>query len=231
MVAGLINTGSNQYTALNLRSAIVGASQLAGNNTILLDAGTYAMSSVLGQFIVSNTSGTLTIQAKAGGSATINAQGISRIFLNQSGLALSGLVLENGLAADRGGAIFNNGTLNVSNCQFLNNEARGGSDGSPVEGGAIFNMSNRILDVVNCTFVGNIAHGGTTSALLGGTANGEGGAIFFAGGPALLSDNVLNSTFTGNKAIGGNGTLFQGFGAPVASAPAAASLPRQATTT
>src|SRR5205085_5861909 len=107
----------------------------------------------------SDPSGTLTIANGAGGMSTINAQGQSRIFLNQSGLTLSGLVMENGLAADRGGAIFNNGTLNVVNCQFVNNKAVGGLDGGPVQGGAIFNYPNRALNVQNSTFSGNVAQG------------------------------------------------------------------------
>src|SRR5947207_12007058 len=80
MVAGLVNTGGNNYTAINLRSAIVGANNLAGPDTILLETGTYTMNGALGQFVVTDPSGALTIQNKAGGISTIDAGGQSRIF-------------------------------------------------------------------------------------------------------------------------------------------------------
>ena len=223
MVAGLAVHGGNNYTAINLRSAIVGANNLAGPDTILLENGTYTMDDgagqLFGQFVVSDPSGTLTIANGSGGTSTINAQGQSRVFLNQSGLTLSGLKIENGLASDLGGAIFNNGTLNITNCQFVNNEALGGLDGGPVQGGAIFNYTGRALNVQNSTFAGNIAQGGTSSVILGGTASAAGGAIFFAGdatffggSSAPVSDTILASTFVGNQASGGAGAVYFGFG-------------------
>jgi hypothetical protein len=222
MVASLVYTGGNNYTAINLRSAIVGANNLAGPDTILLENGTYTMNDgaarAFGQFAVSDLSGTLTIANGAGGVSTIDAQGQSRAFLNQSGLTLSGLKIENGLASDRGGAIFNNGTLNINNCQFVNNEALGGLDGSPVQGGAIFDYTGRALIVQNSTFAGNIAQGGTSSVILRGTASAAGGAIFFAGdailfgGSAPVSDTILASTFVSNQAVGGAGAVILGFG-------------------
>ena len=81
------------------------------------------------------------------------------------------------MASDRGGAIFNDGTLNISNCQFVNNEALGGLDGSQVQGGAIFNNINCLLNAQNSTFSGNLAEGGTSSILFGGTADAYGGVI------------------------------------------------------
>ena len=218
LAAGLTYTGGNNYTAINLRSAIIGADNLGGPDTIVLETGTYTMDGSDGQFLVSDPSGNLTIENGAGGISTINAQGLSRVFLNQSGLTLSGLRIENGLASDLGGAIFNNGTLNITNCQFVNNTALGGLDGSPVQGGAIYNFANRTLNVQNSTFSGNVAQGGTSSillgnnVLLGGTADASGGAIFLAGGIAPLTDTILDSTFVNNQAIGGNGIVYFGFG-------------------
>jgi hypothetical protein len=212
VVASLINTGGDNYTAINLRSAIVGADMLAGPDTILLETGTYTMDASAGQMLTSDISGTLTIANGAGGLSTIDAQGQSRIFLNQGILALSGLKIENGLASDRGGAIFNNGTLSINNCQFVNNEALGSLDGSPVEGGAIFNNANRILNIQYSTFAGNSARGGASSILFGGTADASGGARFIAGGNGTLTDTILDSTFVSTEAIGGDGTVYFGFG-------------------
>ncbi len=49
--------------------------------------------------------------------------------------------------------------------------------------------------------------------MLGGTASAAGGAIFIGAGAGLYSDNLSADTFTGNQAIGGSGTLYNGFGA------------------
>ncbi len=210
-LASLINTGGNNYTAINLRSAIVGANNLVGPDTIVLENGTYTMSA--GSFLVSDPSGTLTIANGQGGTSTINAQKLSRIFLNQTGLALSGLKLTNGLDLDAGGAIYNNGTLNINNCQFVNNEVTGTSAGESVQGGAIYNNVDQVLNVQNSTFSGNIAKGGISSIYLGGTAPAAGGAIYYAGGIAVLTDNILSSTFVGNEALGGDGAVLAGYGA------------------
>lgn len=212
-VASLVYTGNNHYAAVNLRSAIVGADDMGGPDTIVLETGTYSMNSGLGAFLVSDPSGTLTIMNGAGGMSTINALGQSRVFLNQSGLFLSGLKIENGVGIDQGGAIFNNGTLSITNCQFVNNEAVGGGDGAPVQGGAIFSNGNRILNVQNTSFTNNIALGGATNFLLGGNASAAGGAIFIGAGAGAYADNIIADTFTGNQAIGGNGTLYLGIGA------------------
>ena len=211
--ASLVYRGGDNYTALNLRSAIIGANNLGGPDTIVLETGTYTMDGSAGQFLVSDPSGTLTILNGAGGVSTIDAQGQCRVLLNQSSLSLSGLKIEHGLASDRGGAIFNNGTLNITNCQFVHNEALGGYDGAPVQGGAIFTNANRILNVRNTSFTGNVAQGGVSSFLLGGTGAAAGGALFFGGGAGVFADNIVACTFVGNEAIGGNATVFNGFGA------------------
>jgi hypothetical protein len=214
-VASLIHTSGDNYTALNLRSAIEGANAMAGQDTILLENGTYTHNHSLGQIIVSDGSGALTIENGQGGMSAIDAMEQSRVFLNQSVLNLSGMIIKNGLAIDNGGAIINNGTLNITNCQFANNEALGGSDGAAVQGGAIYNCANRILNIQNTTFSYNTAQGGTSSILYPGSrANASGGAIFFAGGTSLLSDTILNSTFSNNMATGGAGAVLLGFGSP-----------------
>src|SRR5262249_17296386 len=135
-------------------------------------------------------------------------------------------------------AIFNNGQLTVSNCQFVNNEADGGTNGTPAQGGAIFNYANRNLTIQNSVFSGNIARGGTSSALMGGTADAQGGAVYVMGKLPELSlslgslslatlnlssvsavtvnaatVSITGSTFVGNQAIGGDGALFRTQGA------------------
>ena len=78
----------------------------------------------------------------------------------------------------QGGAIYNNGTANIYNSNFAYNSAGD-------EGGAIHNVGN--LNIANSTFSNNTAH--------------NGGAIM----NWLGTTNILNSTFTGNTSAAGFG--------------------------
>jgi hypothetical protein len=119
----------------------------------------------------------------------------------------------NFLGVALGGALFNEGTVNVSDALFDRNVARGGSGntrGNPQElvsaayGGAIDSVAffgPGTLIVSNSIFTGNQAIGGQGSAQgSGGTALG--GAIAVRNG-AISS--VSASVFSGNQAVGGNG--------------------------
>src|SRR5262249_52169200 len=109
-IASLTPTGPDAYTAINLRSAIVAANNMAGPDTILLENGTYKLQgNLFGALTVSDSSGALTIRNNAGGISTIDAQGQSRVFLNQASLVLSGIRVTNGFAWSWGGGILNSG--------------------------------------------------------------------------------------------------------------------------
>jgi hypothetical protein len=162
---------------------------------------------------------------------------------------LRGLVLVNGLSTN-GGAILNDGTLELYRCTFSNNTARG----MPVNlgrtsGGAVF--SSGTLRVTDCVFADNVATavrneaaGGAIYATGPLTVNGSffsgnraAGAVtdFFptlaaAGyGGAIYSGNALsitNSTFVGNRSAGGSasGTPSRGgdaFGGAISATAAA----------
>jgi CSLREA domain-containing protein len=85
--------------------------------------------------------------------------------------------------ADNGGGLYNSGTLTVTNSVFSGNNANGGYG----RGGGIYN--NGTLSVTNSTFSGNVAAF-------------TGGGIFSEG---VL--NVKNSTFSGNRAAGSGGGI------------------------
>jgi hypothetical protein len=110
-------------------------------------------------------------------------------------LTLRGVSLEDGVATSvstsRGGAILNEGTLDLSDCALDGNDA--------LEGGAIYN--DGFLDAETCTFSNNHARN------TGGGA-GEGGAI---SSTAFGITTVLRSTFTGNRADVRGGAIFGGF--------------------
>ncbi len=136
----------------------------------------------------------------------------------------------NGGAGGRsfGGAVYNTGSLIVSNCTFTGNIAVGGAGGAGgasgagataypgngaagglAQGGAIYNLGQ--LTIVNSSFYDNLAEGGASQA--GGTPNGNGNGAAGAAGPiaeggaifSLGTNTAVNSTFYQNFAVGGIG--------------------------
>ena len=126
-----------------------------------------------------------------------------------------------------GGAIYNLGTINITDSTFAGNTALGGNGGAagaggagaapgtggssaagaPAAGGAIYNVGT--LRVSSSTFTLNAASGGNgadgADQFRNGSAgkngaDGFGGAIFSSG-----SGSFTNSTFVANGATGGNG--------------------------
>ena len=120
-----------------------------------------------------------------GGLITISGGHSAGVFsVNPSvNFTVQNLIIVNGTGAYRNafgtgaGAIYNEGTMTVTNSTFYHNSAIGG--------GGIFNDGT--LTVINSTFSDNSAVGGG-----GGISNG---------GPLT----VTNSTFSGNSTTGGNG--------------------------
>lgn len=133
--------------------------------------------------------GSRVASASAGtGNALVQLRGGSthRIFrVTQAGnLSLVRLRLSNGNVPDTGGAVSNSGGLSVFECRMDNNSAVSGNLG----GGAIFSAPNAFLSIEGSSFDGNSAN--------------RGSAVFNAGEAELL-----NSTFSGNAGITGEGAI------------------------
>ncbi len=143
---------------------------------------------------------------------TITGSG-TRIFVIGSGVnvTIDDLTLANGLA-NLGGAIDNNGNLNLLNDTFSNNIAQGDISAGILgvgAGGAIYNASGSTLTVTGSTFINNRAVGAPGQATptpyqkLGG-GQGQGGAIDNEANARVI---LINDTFTGNQADGGSAYL------------------------
>ena len=143
----------------------------------------------------------------------INGEGTNWIFTVNRGVnvTIMNLTLTNGTSKN-GGAIYNQGTCNVSGCTFTGNRATSNS-----AGGAICNYGNCTVEV--CTFNSNtvINHGGaiysygnlTVNAciFIDNKADHDGGAILSQG-----NLNVSGSKFIGNTACNGSGGAIDIFG-------------------
>jgi hypothetical protein len=134
----------------------------------------------------------------------IDASHGGRLFDVASGgsLTLQNMTLQNGQAwpwggPAQGGAIYNQGTLVLSQVAIVNNDA--GMQYltlGDAAGGGIW--SNGSLTVQNCLVMGNSAWGGDGWWGHPG-GNAFGGGIYIAGGTA----DITGSTFAGNRAQGG----------------------------
>jgi hypothetical protein len=129
-------------------------------------------------------------------------------------LTLENVTLQNGRvtspfpgATQEGGAIFNQGSLVLSEVMIQNNSAQGWrGTAQPAAGGGIW--SDGTLTVENSTvFQGNSAFGGSGTYTTGG--NAYGGAICIAGGTADISDSFFGSY---NSASRGKGNTAQAGG-------------------
>jgi CSLREA domain-containing protein len=145
---------------------------------------------------------------------TISGKDAVRVFEVNSGakLTVARLRVADGNAANAanafGGAIFNAGTVEVTNSTFSGNSADDGI------GGAIFNSSGALLTLTNSTFSGNSASLGggifndpdpgtvevTNSTFSGNSANDQGGGIFNRWTATLKNTIVTNSPSGGNCA-------------------------------
>jgi uncharacterized repeat protein (TIGR01451 family) len=189
------------------------ADALSGD-TIMLEAG--AIFNEFGLVIDKN----LNFDVFNNGYATVNGGNFGTIFLINDGItaSLKNLILINGQGT-LGGAIYNNGTLTVTNCAFNDNTAQ--------YGGAIYNGG--IINYTDTT-IGSITvvlNGGSltvnNSTFTDNTATQNGGAIYNGGiiniGNSTLTSvtltqnggtlGLLNSVFTGNSALNG-GAIYNG---------------------
>jgi hypothetical protein len=198
----VVNT--NDTGSGSLRDAInsANAAPTVANTINFSVSGTITLGSVL-PTIVNTSPGSLTIDG-SGQSITIDGAHSFQIFSVNSGatLNLQFLTIAHGSMAAgsfSGGAILNNGTLTVTDCTFLDNQATGGVGGiisGFANGGAMFNHGT--LTVNNSTFSDNQATGGASSGIGSSGGNGQGGAIYNEG-----TVTITNSTFSDNQATGG----------------------------
>ena len=132
-------------------------------------------------------------------------------------------------AVGYGGAIYNLGTLRLTNCTFAGNTAFGGNGGqggtrgsgafegndgrgaagAAGSGAAVYSAQS--LTAVNCTFNANAAQSGSSAD--GGTDAGSGNGVNGPRGPDSLGGGIYvqgvgaltNCTFANNTVTGGNG--------------------------
>ncbi len=213
--------------ALNTNQDFGGCRIDAGNHTITLAAGTYALT-IAGSGEDANASGDLDITSDlvingAGADTTfIDANYLDRVLHVHSGatVELRNVTLTDGLtpANGPGGGVYNAGSLTITSSQVVSNttgfgaSSVGGDGGDGAHGGGIYNTGQ--LTLTNNSFVrGNITGLGGLSTGGNGGAGGHGGGIYNAG-QLTVSVSVVedNATGAGGNAIRVTETITGGAG-------------------
>ncbi len=217
VVSNLNNAGSG-----SLRQAVLDAVAV-DSDTILFAPGLNGSIPLLSEIGIDKD---LNIAGPGASVVTLNGNASTRLFSVLGGtVSISGLTLFNGRAvgtaggfeqsgvAERGGAIWNQAALSLSDCVIVTNAVAGGTGGPTdsgfaggggnASGGAIANIGT--LALTRCSVAANSATGGAGGAATMGGSPGNGGQGYGGGihnGGTLL---VTNCAFYGNHAVGGPG--------------------------
>ena len=202
----------NAATASDLIGDIQAANRQGGANTIVLTAPASSPYAMAGAQIAAGDNLTI-VQADATG-RTLDAGKTGRLFEVAAGgsLTLQNLTLQNGfvftvglpttpqnVGEHGGGAIYNHGTLVLSQVTVQNCAATGYSGyGQAAAGGGIW--SDGSLTVATSTFRNNSATGSNDPGSEARGGNAYGGAICIAGGSASITGSFFGQ---GNLAAGG----------------------------
>jgi hypothetical protein len=210
-------------TASDLIADIKAANLQGGANSIVLTAPTTSPYFLTGLSIAPGDA--LTIQtgngsANPGYGDTIDGSKAWRLFDVAQGasLTLDNMTLQNGYvrypngfgAGGAGGAVVNQGTLDLSHVLVQNNTVTGLGSLSDASGGGIWSSGS--LTVENsCLFAGNVAQA---------TINAYGGAICIVGGTANISGSTfgkIDLAWNSAKTVGngGAGTVCRAYGGAV----------------
>jgi hypothetical protein len=204
-------------TASDLIADIKAANQQGGSNTITLVAPTtspYALTAVDNTtdgatglpVIAANDNLTIVGNGDTIERSTAAGTPAFRLFHVAAGasLTLQNLTLQNGLAQSsgqtcQGGAIYNQGSLDLNGVNVQNNNALLGGGGVYVASGTV-NLSNDILRSNLAAFGGGLSVASGTVSLSNDTlsanrATGEGwgGGLFVLGGTVTLTNDTLSS--------------------------------------
>ncbi|RYX81418.1 CSLREA domain-containing protein [bacterium] len=198
--ANFVVTNTNDSGPGSLRQAVQDANSVASNDTITFDKQAFRFSSTIklvsGELVVV-PNGTLSINGLGSNLVIISGNSTNRMFnvALKANLSLSRLELSEGYnraAASLhtgGGAIFNEGTLTLSDMLVAGNRTIING-----YGGAIYN-SGGFVTINNCQLDSN------TTLDDRGNGGGEGGAIYSGGEAARVIIN--GGTFSGNSSGSG----------------------------
>jgi hypothetical protein len=198
-------------TSNSLRECIAQANTLAGDDTIVFDAGL----SLPGTITLGGTelaiSSNLAIEGPGASLLTISGNNASRVFFVNANSRIANLTIANGQAGD-GAGVDNFGALVIDNCILRNNTVFGVGVGGGARNLGSLTITNSTIRNNASNFLGGggLANAGGTLNISNCTISNNNGNNFIGGGGVLnvggSSLTISNSTIVNNSAtIGGSG--------------------------
>jgi len=215
------NNGTNSTTPFKSITNAIAHAQTTANDVINIAAGTYPVTQITVNKILTFAGTNAALTIIDGGAAN----GLFNYTVNGYSTQFQNLTLQNGRNAGAGGAISMNGSdyadLIVTNCCFFNNSA------TTNYGGAIYHGQNggaNYLTLVGCVFSNNVATNApnetagavycfsdivtmSNCVFVGNSASTNGAAFYDQGGASLVNCVFINNTLLNPNGQGG--AIFQ----------------------
>ncbi|MGO9246038.1 MAG: choice-of-anchor Q domain-containing protein [Verrucomicrobiia bacterium] len=151
-VLSLVVSNTNDSGPGSLRQAILNANT-GGGGIILLSNATGTITLTSGELVISNN---ISILGPGPANLAISGNSAGRVFTVSNATAnISDLTIQNGSTNAPGGALYNLGSLVLSNCIITGNSSLGNNFVYPGIGGGIYNGGTMAL--VDCTVTNNFA--------------------------------------------------------------------------
>ncbi len=205
---------------ISLREAIIATNNTAGQDTIFLPAGTYALTRTGASENLASTGDldilqSLSLIGAGASSTTVNATGLNDRVFEVSGTGtsayLSGITVTGGTISNGSGILTNSNTSLTLWDSVIANNTTGTTGGGLYASGTTF--------INNVTVSGNVGASGagiysnntlviSNSTISANTASNQGGGIWSSGANADLS--LINTTISGNTSGNQGGGLYNG---------------------
>ena len=202
---GISDDGSGNSS---LRTAIMEANALPGNDTVLLGPGLYVLSligadedaALAGDLDVTES---LTIIGTGADTTIIDAAGVDRVFQVFAGASLNlrGLTITGGDVVGKGGGLYNDGHVSLRDSTVTGNS-------SADRGGGIYSATGADLNIADTTISNNTTDnrgGGIFSkgvlTIQGSSISGNTASVRAGGLQSTGIGTIINSTVFGNSAV------------------------------
>jgi CSLREA domain-containing protein len=215
------DTGNGSCGAVcSLRDAIAAANQHAGQDVILLHAGTYVLGGTPPTTGNLEIDGDLTLIGDGAASTVIDGGGVGGIFYVPGGATatIQNVTLRNGRSPGAGGAVRNNGNLTLQRTVLTGNSSLAGSAGAGFGGAILSDGLDSSLTLTDSTVSANSAQGGGGGLAIGGafaltnvtvaynvSVQDFGGGLYLFSGARGTANNL---TVTANTAALKGGGVF-----------------------
>jgi CSLREA domain-containing protein len=208
-------------TDCSLREAIAAANRHAGENVVLLHAGTYSLTAAGdANGVHLPIQGDLILLGDGAGRTIIDGGASAGILSVAAGVTvqIQDVTLRNGQSPGAGGAIRNNGVLTLLRTTLAGNFSVAGAAGAGLGGAILSNGAGSSLTITDSAVVNNTAQSSGGGIAAGGTIDftnvtisGNRSSTNFGGGVYLFSDargTIASATIAGNSAALQGGGLF-----------------------